>query len=45
MFVYQPTFNTLELKKDNGTEYVTGSKSKEVYNSKLTPLHGAFFLR
>ena len=41
-FVYQLTFNALELKKDKGTEYVNGLKSKGVYNSKFTPLHGAF---
>ena len=32
MFVYQPTFNVLELKKDKGTEYIIGWKSKGVYN-------------
>ena len=30
------------LKKDMGTEYVISWKSREVYNSKLTTLHGAF---
>ena len=34
MFVYQPTFDTLELKKGKGTDYV--------YNSKLKPLYTAF---
>ena len=38
MFVYQPTFNTLELK----TDYVIGRKSKGLPESKLLPLHGAF---
>ena len=42
VFVYQPLFNMLELKKDKGTEYVIGWKSKGVYNSKLTSWHGAF---
>ena len=32
----------LELKIDKGTEYITGWKSKGVYNSKLIALHGAF---
>ena len=34
MFVYQPTFDTLELKKGEGTDYV--------YTSKLKPLYTAF---
>ena len=38
MFVYQPTFSTLELKEDKSTDYVIGWKSKEVHSSKLTPL-------
>ena len=42
IFVYQPTFNKLELKEDNGTEYIIGWKSKGVYISKLTALHGTF---
>ena len=41
-FVYQPTFNMLELKTDKGTEYVIGWKSKGVYYSKLVAFHGAF---
>ena len=40
-FAYQPTLDTLELKKDKGTDYVHGSKSKWVYNSKLKPLYTA----
>ena len=28
MFVYQPIFNTFDLKKDKGTEYVIGWESK-----------------
>ena len=42
MFVHQPTFNTLELKEDKGTEYVISWKSKGVYTSKLKPLYTAF---
>ena len=42
MFVYQPTLDTLELKKDKGTDYVLSWKSKGVYNSKLKPLYTAF---
>ena len=42
MFVYQPTLDTLQLKKDKGTDYVLSWKSKWVYTSRLTPLHTAF---
>ena len=31
MFVYQQTFSVLELKKEKGTEYFIGWKSKGVY--------------
>ena len=41
-FVYQPTLDTLELKKDKGTDYILSSKSNGVYNSKLKPLYTAF---
>ena len=41
-FVYQPTLDTLELKKDKGTDYVLSWKSNGVYNSKLKPLYTAF---
>ena len=41
-FVYQPIFDTLELKKDKGTDYVLSWKSKGVYNSKLKPFYTAF---
>ena len=41
-FVYQPTLDTLELKKDKSTGYVLSWKSKRVYNSKLKPLYTAF---
>ena len=42
MFVYQPTFNVLELEVDKYTEYITGWKSKGLYNSKLRALHSVF---
>ena len=42
MFVYQPTLDTLELKKDKGIDYVLSWKSKRVFNSKLKPLYTAF---
>ena len=42
MFVYQPTIDTLELKKDKGIDYVLSCKSNEVYNSKLKLLYAAF---
>ena len=32
-FVYQLTLDTLELKKDKGTDYVLNRKSNGVYNS------------
>ena len=41
MFVYQPTLDTLELKKEKGTYYVLSWKSSGVYNSKLKPLYTA----
>ena len=31
MFIYQPTFNTLELKIDKGAESVTGWTSKVLF--------------
>ena len=42
MFVYQPTFIALELKKDKGADYILSWKSKGVYASKLKPLNTAF---
>ena len=42
MFVYQPTLDTLKLKKGKGTDYVLSWKSSRVYNSKLKPLFTAF---
>ena len=41
-FVYQPTLDMFELKKDRGTDHILSWKSKEVYNSKLKPLYTAF---
>ena len=35
MFFYQPTLDTLELKKVKGTDYLLSWKLKGVYNSKL----------
>ena len=40
-FVYQPTLDTLELKKDKGIDFVL-RKSNGVYNSKLNSLYTAF---
>ena len=34
-FVYQETLNKLQLREDNGTDYVFDWKSKELYASKL----------
>ena len=42
MFVYQPIFNMLELRKDKDTDYVIGWKSKGLFESKFFPWHGAF---
>ena len=41
-FVYQTTFDALELKKDKGADYVLSWKLKEVFSSKLKPLNTAF---
>ena len=41
-FVYQPTLDKLELKKDETTDYVHTWKPNAVYNSKLKPLYTAF---
>ena len=42
MLDYPPRLDTLESKKDKGTDYVLILKSKGVYNSKLKPLYTAF---
>ena len=39
-FVYQPTLDTLELKKV--TDYILSWKSNGVFNSKLKPLYTTF---
>ena len=44
MFLYQPIFNKLGLKKDKNTEYIIGWKLKGIFKSKLFVLHGAFLL-
>ena len=41
-FAYQPTLDSLELKKDKFADYIVSWKSKGVYNSKLNPLYTAF---
>ena len=41
-FVYKPTLDKLQLKKNKGTDYVCGLKSNGVYNSKLKSLYPAF---
>ena len=41
-FFYQPVLSTLELKKDQGTDYYLSFKSKGVYISKFEPLYTAF---
>ena len=41
-FLYQPTLDALEFKKDKGTDYVLSWKSKGVFNSKLNPLYTTF---
>ena len=42
IFVYQPTFDALELKTNRSTDYVLSKNSKGVFNSKLKPLYTAF---
>ena len=42
IFVYQPILDTLELKREKGTDYVLSWKSKGLFNSKLKPLYNAF---
>ena len=42
MFVYQPTRDTLELKKNKVTGYILSWKSKRVHTSKLKPLYHTF---
>ena len=42
IFVYQPTLDTLELKKDKSTDYILSWKPKGVFNSKRKSLCNAF---
>ena len=42
MFVYQPTFNTLDLKEDKTTEYIIVWKSKGLFKSRIEPLYKTF---
>ena len=42
IFVYQPTFNTLDLKEQNDSEQLIGWKSKGVYTGNLISLYTAF---
>lgn len=42
MFVYQPIFSKLRLKKDKDTSYILIFKSQKVYRSALSPQHLAF---
>ena len=37
MFVYQPTFSTLQLQKDKGVDYVISWKSEGLYSSSVFP--------
>ena len=41
MFVYSPTFSTF-FKKNKESKYVIAWKSKELFKTKLFPLHGVF---
>ena len=41
-FVYQPTLDASELKKDKSTNYVLSLKSRGIFNSKLKSLYTAF---
>ena len=41
-FVFQPTLDTLELKKDKGTDHVLSWESKGACDSKLKSLYTAF---
>ena len=41
-FAYQPTLDTLGLKKSKRIDYVLSWKSNGVYNAKLKPLYTTF---
>ena len=42
MFVYQPTVNKLEFKKDKGTDYIFSWKSRGEFTFKRKPLYAGF---
>ena len=42
IFVYQPTLDTLKIKKDKSTDYNLSQKSKEVFTPKLKQLYITF---
>ena len=42
MFIHQPAFGTLQLKKDKGVNYILSWKPKAEYSSTLFPQHTAF---
>ena len=44
-FVYQPTLDTIELKKEKGTDYCLSWKSNRISISKLKPFHNALLHR
>ena len=41
IFFYQPALDTLDFKKDKGTDYILSWKTKGVYTSKLKPFYTA----
>ena len=43
-FFYQPTLDTLELRKYKDTDYVLSWKQNGIYKSKLMKLYTAFLL-
>ena len=43
IFVFQPTLDAFELKKDKGTDYVLSWKSKGIYSSKRKQLYTTFW--
>ena len=42
LFVYEPALDTLQLKKQKGTDYILSWKSKRLYPSKLKLLYSDF---
>ena len=43
LFMKKHSPDTLELKKDNGTDYALSWRSKGIHNSKLQPLYTKTF--